>query len=187
MTSAIRLPLLLAAAALTAALLLMLAGPGAAPASAACKNANKPAYKMPGKKARKATLCLVNKQRAKRGKRRLKQHKSQLKAAKKHTRRMIKKRCFSHHCPGEGDLVDRVQSANYLPCNCSWGIAENLAYGHGRKSSPKRVVKAWMKSSGHRKNVLNGKFEHIGIGIKTGSPAGSKKAATYTTTFGFRN
>lgn len=187
MTSVIRLPLLLAAALLTAALLL-LAGPGVAPASAACKNAGKPAYKMPGKKARKATLCLINKQRAKRGMKKLRQHKAQLKAAKRHTRQMLKKDCFSHLCPGEGDLVDRVSRARYLPCNCSWGVAENLAYGHGRQSSPKRIVKAWMKSSGHRENILNRKYEDIGIGIKTGAPTGGgKKAATYTTTFGFRD
>jgi uncharacterized protein YkwD len=187
MTGAARLPSLLAAALLAAALLL-LSGSGVAPASAACKNANTPAYKLPGKGARKATLCLINKRRAKRGMKALRQQKAQLKAAKKHTRQMLKKGCFSHLCPGEGDLIDRVSRTRYLPCNCSWGVAENIAYGHGRRSSPKKVVKAWMKSSGHRQNILNRRFEDIGIGIKTGAPTGGgRRAATYTTTFGFRD
>jgi uncharacterized protein YkwD len=186
MAGAIRLPLLLAATLLGAALLL-LAGPGVAPASATCKNARTPAYEIPAKKARKATLCLINKQRAKRGMRKLRQHKAQLKAAKRHTKQMLKKSCFSHLCPGEGDLVDRVSRTSYLPCNCSWGIGENLAYGYGKQSSPKRIVKSWMKSSGHKQNILNRRFEDIGIGIKTGSPGGGRAAATYTTTFGFRD
>lgn len=38
---------------------------------------------------------------------------------------------------------------------------ENIAAGQG---SPKTVVEAWMNSSGHRENILDQKFTHIGIG-----------------------
>ncbi|MBK5117578.1 MAG: hypothetical protein JJE23_11745, partial [Thermoleophilia bacterium] len=74
-----------------------------------------------------------------------------------------------------------------LPCNCSWGLGENIAYGFGSQSSPKLIVKAWMKSSGHRANILNRSFEHIGIGIKPGVPTSGSHGATYTTTFGYRD
>ncbi len=185
MTSAPRLTVLLPGA-LLVALLLMLAGPTAG-ASAACKAADKPAYSVSSKTARKATLCLINKQRAKHGMKKLKEDGGQRKAAKKHTRRMLKKGCFSHVCPGEGDLVSRVNATSYLPCNCSWGLGENIAYGFGSQSSPKLIVKAWMKSSGHRANILNRSFEHIGIGIKPGVPTSGGHGATYTTTFGYRD
>lgn len=185
MTSAVRLTVLLPGAFLVAALLL-LAGPTAG-ASAACKGADKPGYSIAGKTARKATLCLINKQRAKHGMKKLKEDSGQRKAAKKHTRRMLKKGCFSHICPGEGDLVQRITATSYLPCNCSWGIGENIAYGFGSKSSPKTILKAWMKSPGHRDNILNRSFEHIGIGVKPGVPTGGGKGATYTTTFGYRD
>lgn len=38
---------------------------------------------------------------------------------------------------------------------------ENLAYGF---STPAAVVKAWMNSEGHRKNILHTSFKNIGIG-----------------------
>jgi len=39
---------------------------------------------------------------------------------------------------------------------------ENIAYG---QRSPQEVVNAWMNSSGHRANILNGNFNKIGIGV----------------------
>jgi uncharacterized protein YkwD len=38
---------------------------------------------------------------------------------------------------------------------------ENLAYGY---KTPKAAVSAWMKSEGHRKNILDTDFEYAGIG-----------------------
>lgn len=38
---------------------------------------------------------------------------------------------------------------------------ENLAYGF---KTPADVVKAWMNSEGHRKNILDANFKYIGIG-----------------------
>ena len=38
---------------------------------------------------------------------------------------------------------------------------ENLG---GHIKTPKRAVAAWMKSEGHRKNIMNPRFTHIGIG-----------------------
>lgn len=39
------------------------------------------------------------------------------------------------------------------------GVSENIAYGF---SSGNATVNAWMKSSGHRKNILAGKMRYIG-------------------------
>jgi|GEM_PF-365678 Cysteine-rich secretory protein family. len=39
---------------------------------------------------------------------------------------------------------------------------ENIAYG---QRTPQEVVNAWMNSSGHRANILNGNFNKIGIGV----------------------
>jgi uncharacterized protein YkwD len=38
---------------------------------------------------------------------------------------------------------------------------ENLAYGF---RTPEAVVKAWMASEGHRRNILDPDFKYIGIG-----------------------
>lgn len=41
-------------------------------------------------------------------------------------------------------------------------VAENIAYG---QKSPEEVIKTWMKSMGHRNNILNSKFTDIGCGM----------------------
>lgn len=41
-------------------------------------------------------------------------------------------------------------------------VAENIAYG---QKSPEEVMKTWMKSMGHRNNILNSKFTDIGCGM----------------------
>ena len=70
----------------------------------------------------------------------------------------------------------------------SWTVGENLAWGSGTRSTPREIVNAWMKSPGHRANILQRRFREIGIGVVFEAPHGSSStAATYTTTFGARS
>ncbi len=46
------------------------------------------------------------------------------------------------------------------------GCGENVAYGF---NSPQSVMDAWMNSEGHRANIMNEKYTHIGIGYDRGS------------------
>ena len=177
-------------AAIAALLLTVLAlGPATARSEAAqCKGADTPAFKMGARPARKATLCLVNKERASHhlGSLRLDRH--QQKAASRHNRLMVENGCFSHQCSGERDIIGRLEQSGYLPCNCSWSIAENIAYGGGSTSSPRSIFEAWMGSSAHRVNIMSGQFEAVGIGITRGTPeGGGKDSATYTMDFGYKN
>lgn len=182
-----RLDFLLAAAIGLALGFALLLGPAAERSEAAqCGSASTPAYKLSPKKARSATLCMINKERSSRGMGRLHQDARQQESAAKHTRVMLDRRCFDHVCPGERDLVGRIIATGYLPCACTWGVGENIAWGGGRLSSPRKVVAAWMNSAPHRANILNRSFDEIGIGIGRGSPSGMKDAATYTTDFGFK-
>lgn len=160
----------------------------ASPASAAeCKGGSAPGYELSSKQAAKATLCLINKERRAHGVGALEQSAKAREAALAHSSVMVRERCFSHTCPGEADLLKRLSQTDYLPCNCSWGVAENIAYGFGNESSPRMMVAAWMNSAPHRMNILNGAYEQIGIGVRRGSPSGGSGAATYTTDFGYRN
>lgn len=180
-------PVVIAAALLVTALLML--GPATEKGQAAsCGGADQPAYSMSSKAASKATLCLLNKERSARGLKPLHIDKKQEKAANKHNRVMLKQNCFSHQCPGEKDLVGRISAVNYLPCTCTWGVAENLAWGTGETASPAKIVDAWMGSSDHKVNILNPQYDEIGIAIHTGSPeGGSSGASTYTTDFGFKD
>lgn len=63
-----------------------------------------------------------------------------------------------HQLPGEQDLGTRVTRAGYR----NWtGVAENIAYNY---PTPRDVVRGWMNSSGHRANILNCSFRHLGVG-----------------------
>jgi uncharacterized protein YkwD len=49
-------------------------------------------------------------------------------------------------------------------CNLD-GVAENVAYGY---DTGRRVVRAWMRSDGHRHNILNPGYRLIGMAARRG-------------------
>ena len=64
---------------------------------------------------------------------------------------------FSHTSPTYGSPFQMIKS---------FGISyrsagENIAKG---QKTPSEVVNAWMNSQGHRANILNSSFTHIGVG-----------------------
>ena len=49
--------------------------------------------------------------------------------------------------------------------NVSWRSAgENIGWGTAYAFEPRQIVDAWMASEGHRKNILNANFTHLGVG-----------------------
>jgi uncharacterized protein YkwD len=65
---------------------------------------------------------------------------------------------FSHTNPDGDSPGARLAAAGIA--NSGWG--ENIAYGYG---TPASVMVAWMNSSGHRANILNSRWTHVGIGV----------------------
>lgn len=80
-------------------------------------------------------------------------------AAQGHSDAMVNQNFFDHTNPYTGSTADsRVTAAGY-----AWtAVAENIASG---QSSPQSVVASWMASSGHRTNILNPAYVHMGIGV----------------------
>jgi uncharacterized protein YkwD len=167
-------------------------GPWSLPApesalAAGCPGADSGPRKISSKRAAELVVCLVNNQRAKRGMSKFDHRRDLAAAARSHSKRMQKTDCFDHVCPGESPLVVRYEHSNYLPCGCSWGASENIAWGAGSEGSPREIVKSWMGSSDHRANIL-GSYEHVGVGVRWGSPQDrSSRAGTYTLDFGFKH
>ncbi|GAA1600553.1 hypothetical protein GCM10009804_66460 [Kribbella hippodromi] len=82
-------------------------------------------------------------------------------AAGRHASDMVRRHYMDHTNPdGEGP-GDRMAAAGYR--GSGWG--ENIAAGY---DSAQKVVAAWMKSDGHRKNILNCRFTSIGVGYDPG-------------------
>lgn len=188
----VRVPHLLVPLLVVATLALAAAGgpsplPGPEPAFAAsCPGSDNGPRKLSSRRAARKVICLINKQRSKRGLGRLHGHGRLADAARHHSRRMQRSDCFEHECPGEASLTKRYARSDYLPCSCSWGAAENIAWGEGRKGSPRKIVDAWMHSPSHRHNIL-GSYEDVGVGVRWGSPQRRHaNAGTYTLDFGYK-
>ncbi len=64
---------------------------------------------------------------------------------------------FSHTSPTYGSPFDMIRDFG-VSYNAA---AENIAQG---QQTPEQVVQSWMNSEGHRQNILNGDFTHIGVG-----------------------
>ena len=131
-------------------------------------------------------LCLVNAERTKRGLRSLRENARLEKAADRHSEDMVDRGFFAHDTPAGASPSDRIRSAGYLKGARGWSIAENIAYGTGSYATPQSIVKGWMNSAGHRRNILHRSFEEIGVGVALGAPGKGGNGATYTTTFGAR-
>lgn len=181
----IRLLVVLAAIALAG-----LAAPsGAAAAKGSwCKHANAEAGQVTKRTLARATLCLLNRQRRAHGMAKLSFSKRLGKAARGHSAEMASRKYFSHNSRSGASFIDRIRRAGYLSRARRWSVGENIAWGTGGLSTPRSIVRAWMNSPGHRANILNRNFRHIGIGISLGAPVrvSRRSAATYTTDFGMR-
>jgi uncharacterized protein YkwD len=162
----------------------------AAPTAAAkpCKNADAAAGQASHRALQRATVCLLNKQRRAHRMRRLRVSKRLGHAARGHSAEMAARNYFSHNSQSGASFLDRIRRAGYLRHARRWSVGENIAWGTGRLSTPRAIVRAWMHSPGHRANILQRNFRQIGIGISGGAPvrAASGSGATYTTDFGMR-
>ncbi|GLW06134.1 hypothetical protein Misp01_12640 [Microtetraspora sp. NBRC 13810] len=86
-------------------------------------------------------------------------HDPQLRAAALgHSTDMAANGYFSHDSRDGRDLGDRIGATGFAPLR-AWG--ENIAFG---QPTPAAVVRAWLDSPGHRANIMNCAYTHIGVG-----------------------
>jgi len=102
---------------------------------------------------------VTNVSRAKSGIATLKYDTKLASVAKAHSVDMVNKNYFSHNSPNGSTPFDRMNAAglNYM------AAGENLASGY---TTVFHAHNGLLNSSGHRKNILNAKFEYAGVGIQ---------------------
>lgn len=137
---------------------------------AGCAYANALAGQVSSARLQRATLCLLNRLRARKHLRRLRANGDLGLAAARHARDMIRRRYFAHDAPGGARFIDRVFRSGYLRRYGNWSVGENLGWGWGRGASPRAIVAAWMRSAPHKRNILNRRFRDAGIAVRRGSP-----------------
>lgn len=107
-------------------------------------------------------VTLVNQERASRGLGALSVDGDLVAAAQNHSAYQAQNGTMSHTGSGGTNAGQRITAEGY---QWSWW-AENVAAGQSDCAS---VVGAWMASSGHRANILNGNLKDIGVGVALSS------------------
>ncbi len=74
---------------------------------------------------------------------------------------MKQNKYFSHTSPTLGSPFEQMKNNGITYKKAG----ENIAKG---QSTPEQVVQAWMDSPGHRENIMNSNYTHIGIGYVNG-------------------
>ena len=100
---------------------------------------------------------LTNAERAKNGLSALKVDVNLSKVAREKSSDMQRNNYFSHQSPTYGSPFDMMKKFGITYKSAG----ENIAMG---QKTPSEVVQAWMNSEGHRANILNGSYTHIGVG-----------------------
>lgn len=119
-------------------------------------------------------LNAVNQVRAQHGLRRLALDLRLERAARGHSRALIRRGTFAH-----GDFRRRLAAAGAR----GRIYGENLAWGVGSTTSASAIVRMWLASPSHRANLLRPGFRRIGVGRATGTFAGYGGAAVVTANF----
>ncbi|MCX7829844.1 MAG: CAP domain-containing protein [Acidobacteria bacterium] len=130
---------------------------------------------------------LVNKEREKRRMKKLDWNDELVKIALSHSEDMAKRNYFAHKTPEGKDPTERAKEKGFL-CQKKYGsyirsgIGENIFQNHIFRSATyigdktyydyrsfdeiaESTVEGWMKSEGHRENILDLEYDSEGIGI----------------------
>lgn len=115
----------------------------------------------------------TNHQRAKAGCHRVAVDTRLVRAARNHSAWMARTGTFSHVGAGGSTFVSRIRAADF-----GRPLSENIAYGYRTGAD---VINAWMRSPGHKRNLLNCRAKSVGVGAvysRSGRPY-------YTQVFGY--
>jgi uncharacterized protein YkwD len=116
-------------------------------------------------------LVELNAERAARGLRPLRIAAGLQAAALGHSRAMIAAGFFDHASRDGTEMADRVRRS-YPPRGGAWSVGENLIWA-GPGLSARQAIRSWLRSTGHRLNLLAAGWREVGIGaVRAQRPGG---------------
>lgn len=147
----------------------LLAAAAFAPARAhACAGAD--SQKLSRAAAKRVVFCLVNQQRARHGLPALRRNGRLARIARVHARDIVRYQFIGHDSPAHGSLLERVRRSGYGR-NRRLTFGEILGAGRGRWSTPRSIVRQWMRRHIHRTAILYPRFRAMGVGAALGMPS----------------
>jgi uncharacterized protein YkwD len=139
-------------------------------------------------RVRRATLCLINRERTSRGEVALRDDSRLEAAAQAHSESMAAGDYFDHVSPGGQTPLGRLRAFGYIySSRLGYSIGENIAWGTGSLATPRSIVANWMASPEHRANILDGRFRDSAVGVAARAPASQahgQAGGIYTQDFG---
>ena len=150
----------------------------AAPSSHAAVTLTKPERQL---------LALINRTRVNHNLHRLRVVANLERAARFHSREMVRRDYFRHESfNGEG-FGTRLIRFGYKPAGfTSWKAGEDIAYGSGSLGTPRAIWRAWMHSAPHRRIILMACFRDVGVGRAAGTDLGFDGVVFFTLDSGRR-
>ena len=127
---------------------------------------DQPIGKIDRRRHRRAVYELVNRERQARGLQPLRFARSLSLSARAWARALSRDSRFTH-----GKFARRVLRFPFVLASRGrrWKVAENLAWGTGAESTPRRIVARWMDSDEHRRNIL-GAWQYGAVWTQRDSP-----------------
>ena len=102
-------------------------------------------------------VSLTNKARVRAGCERLVISRTLSKAAERHSADMVRNRFFSHTGANGSRFTERTRRAGFT----RRAMGENIAWGY---RDARGVMRGWLNSPGHRRNIMNCQSTQIGVG-----------------------
>jgi uncharacterized protein YkwD len=136
----------------------------------------------------RATICLLDRERARHGLPAVRRNDALARAASSHARDMVRRSYFGHYTPGGSGPADRIQRTGYLAHAGYWAIGEVIAWTERPAPTPQAAVRAWLHSPPHRSVILTAAYRDVGAGVARGAPRrGLPRAGTFVADFGRRH
>ncbi|MCI0348688.1 MAG: CAP domain-containing protein [Acidobacteriales bacterium] len=107
--------------------------------------------------AERELVRLINEERARKGAKPVQTDERLTEAARTHSEIMAQHKQLAHRFPGEERLEDRLGKTG-VPFDA---VAENVAFSGSAAEAHEQL----MLSSGHRANILNPKYNAVGVGV----------------------
>jgi uncharacterized protein YkwD len=132
--------------------------------AASCAGATTSMAQLGPKKAARSVVCLTNVERRAVGLPPLRADSRLAASARGYAADMARRNFFSHVSPGGSTFASRARAHGF-----DWSaVGENLAAG---QTTPRTLVRAWVRSPGHCTNIISRRYTAIGVGAVRGGPA----------------
>ena len=136
-----------------------------------------------------ATLCLIDRIRARHGLHRLRANTQLHAVAASQVASMLRWNYFADIRPSGQTPLALVAVTPYRGHTSGISVGQNIAWSSGGSGTPAHIVAEWMASPPHRRIILSGEYRDAGVAVTPALPSvlhRGRTGAVYAVEFGVR-